>query len=234
MRRTFTIFSTIQFGLLLGTILGGEPIALFNARDLTGWTNLKGEPAQVGHGWAMEEGGVLHRVGKGGDIMTAQQFATFTLSWSWKITAKGNAGLKYLVAPYGDRGHLGVEYQLLDDDGHPDGKVGPHRQTGALYDILAPDAATKKLKPIGEWNESKIEVTRTHFTHWLNGAVVAKVERNGAAWREGFAKSKFKNLPTFAQNERGHLLIQDHNDEFWIKDLVLTELAEPAEKAAGN
>src|SRR5690606_20693613 len=121
------------------------------------------------------ENGVLHRAAKAGDIFTAAEFGDFTLEFEWKIAARGNSGVKYRVKQFERKGLLGLEYQLLDDDGHPDSRVGAQRRTASLYDILPPEKGTAPRKP-GEWNTTKIVVKGNAIEHWLNGTRVLAVD----------------------------------------------------------
>lgn len=208
--------------LLCATGMAGEPVALFNGKDLTGWTLADGKP--VAAGWMVEPEGVLHRAGKGGDIYTAKEYGDFELSFDWKIAAAGNSGVKYRVTAYEKKGFLGPEYQLLDDTKHPDSKVGPQRQTASLYDIFPADAALKKLNPPGEWNTTKIVVQGTRFEHWLNGVKVLETDTSSEAFKTAVAKSKFKNTAGFALNAKGRIMLQDHGDEAWFRNLSIREL----------
>jgi hypothetical protein len=194
---------------------------LFNGKDLTGWTNGAGQAVTAG--WVVEDGGVLHRAAKGGDIYTAEEYGDYELTWEWKISPAGNSGLKYRVLQIPGKGYLGCEYQMLDDAKHPDGKIGPHRQTAALYDILPP-AADKPLKPVGEWNTSKIIVKNNTFEHWLNGIKVLSVDLASETFKAARAKSKFKNVPHFAENAKGRIMLQDHGDEAWFRNLAIKPL----------
>ena len=214
--------------LLLSTFLifsasAQDAKPLFNGKDLTGWTSADGKPVTATTGWIVEEGGVLHRAAKGGDIFTAEEYGDYELTWEWKIAAAGNSGLKYRVLQYPGKGNLGCEYQMLDDAKHPDGKIGPHRQTAALYDILPP-AADKPLKPVGEWNASKIIVKGNTFEHWLNGTKVLSVDLSSETFKAARAKSKFKNVPQFAENAKGRIMLQDHGDEAWFRNIALKPL----------
>jgi Domain of Unknown Function (DUF1080) len=194
---------------------------LFNGKDLTGWTTGDGKPVTAG--WVVEADGVLHRASAGGDIFTAQEYGDYELTWEWKISPGGNCGLKYRVMQYPGKGYLGCEYQLLDDAKHPDGKIGPHRQTASLYDILPP-AADKPLKPVGEWNTSKIIVKGNTFEHWLNGTKVLSVDLTSETFKAARAKSKFKAVANFAENPKGRIMIQDHQDEAWFRNIKIKPL----------
>jgi hypothetical protein len=209
------------FLLLAATcVLAGDPVSI---QPLTNWTTADGKPVTTA-GWVADKDGVLHRAGKGGDLYSAREYSDFEFSWEWKIAAGGNSGVKYRVTAYPEKGNLGLEYQLLDDAKHPDAKVGPQRQSASLYDFVAPDAAAKKLNPPGEWNTSKVVVRGSKIEHWLNGARVVEMDTASDAWKAAHAKSKFKGVAGFAQNKKGRIMLQDHGDEVWFRNLTVKEL----------
>ncbi|MDB4409132.1 DUF1080 domain-containing protein [Akkermansiaceae bacterium] len=139
------------------------------------------------------------------------------------MSEKGNSGVKYRVTKYG-KNLLGPEYQVLDDDKHPDGKVGPNRQTASLYDILPADAGKKKLKPVGEWNQSSIVAKGNHLQHFLNGEKVIDLKVGSDEWKKLVGESKFKKQEAFAENAKGRLMLQDHSDPVWYRNLAVKEL----------
>ena len=196
-------------------------VSIFDGETLKGWHTGNGKAVEEG-AW-VAEGGVLHRKGKGGSLFSEKEYGDFEFRWEWKISPKGNSGVKYRVTKYG-KSLLGPEYQVLDDKGHPDGKVGGHRQSASLYDILAADAETKKLKPVGEWNQSRVVVRRGHFQHFLNGAKVIDITVGSDQWKSLIAKSKFKKTEGFAENAKGRIMLQDHNDPVWYRKLEIKEL----------
>jgi hypothetical protein len=198
--------------------LAGDPVSI---QPLTNWTTSDGKPA--GTGWVAEKDGVLHRATKGGDLYSTKEYSDFEFSWDWKIAPGGNSGVKYRVISYGGE-NLGPEYQLLDDEKHADAKVGPQRQSASLYDFVPPDAKAKKLHAPGEWNTSKIVVRGTKIEHWLNGAKVVEMDTSTDAWKAALAKSKFRNRKEFAQNKKGRIMLQDHGDEVWFRNLTIREL----------
>lgn len=195
------------------------PAPLFDGKSLAGWVKADGTPAQAGSGWEVADG-ILHRKGAGGDLYTAKEYGDFVLEWEWKISPGGNSGVKYRVTRYGNA-LLGIEYQLLDDAKHADGKSATHR-TASIYDLFAA-AADKPVKPVGEWNRSKVVVRGSHFEHWLNGAKVAECDTSDAAWKDAVAKSKFRKQPDWAQNRKGKILLQDHGNEVWFRNLTILE-----------
>ncbi len=196
---------------------------LFNGKDLTGWRSFN-KQTPPGAGWTVVDG-ILTKGPKapGGNIVTTESFTDYELVWEWKIAAKGNNGLKYLIDE--NRGGApGPEYQMLDDDGHPDGKInGTKRQTAALYDILAA-SADKKLKPPGEWNESKIIVKGNQVEHWLNGAKVLSYELGSPELKAAIANSKFKAAAGFGEKITGPVMLTDHMDEVAFRTIKIHTL----------
>jgi hypothetical protein len=195
---------------------------LFDGTSLQGW-RLYGQPGPPGSGWQVQHG-VLKKLAKvrGGDIITETKFGDFDLSWEWRLEPGANNGLKYLVTEQRTAGP-GPEYQMVDDVGHPDGRRGPKRQTGSFYDVL-PAPTTKPLKPVGEWNQSRVFLQGQHVEHWLNGVKLFDYELGSAALKEAVAASKFKNAPGFGDKIQGHIMLTDHQDECWFRNIKIREL----------
>jgi len=95
---------------------------LFDGQTHQGWHSFKRNsfPAT---GWLVEDGW-LHCLGtSGGDVLSDREFDQFELQWDWKLEQGGNSGLKYFVLESRNSA-LGHEYQMLDDQVNPDGKLG--------------------------------------------------------------------------------------------------------------
>lgn len=195
---------------------------LFDGKSLQGW-HLYPKKGQPEKGWAVENGSIK-KIGKerGGDIVTDRAFGDFDFRWQWRLTAGGNNGVKYLVTEERTSAP-GHEYQMIDDMGHPDGKLGAKRQTASFYDVLPP-AADKPLKPVGEWNSSRVLVRGNHVEHWLNGKKVLEYELGSEAVKTAVAASKFKNAAGFGTKISGHIMLTDHQDECWFRNLKIREL----------
>jgi hypothetical protein len=210
---------------LCGSVLAetaGDWRPLFNGRDLEGW-RLFGSDKPPGPGWKVVDGTLVKAAGvRGGDIVTKETFTDFEFSWEWKVAAKGNNGVKYLVTE-ARKGAPGPEYQLLDDSGHPDGKNGNKRLTAALYDILPGDTAGA-AKPAGEWNESRLVIRGNDVEHWLNGKKVLAYQLGSDALKAAIAQSKFKSQPGFGEKIAGHLMLTDHGDECAFRKLRLRKI----------
>lgn len=209
---------------------------LFDGTTLSGWRGFHSDQTPenpIPGGWMVKDGSLHKAAGRGtaehpgGDLITVDQFAKFELSIEWKISNGGNSGIKYLVSeslPPTGRGAISFEYQVLDDDNHPDAKMGiaGNRTSGALYDLIAP--AARKLRPIGEFNQTRIIVRGDRIEHWLNGVRVVAYDRTSDDYRQHLAQSKFKSTKGFGEARQGHLLLQDHGDAVWYRNIKIREL----------
>ncbi len=204
-----------------------EFLSLFDGKTLQGWTDTNGKPPTAG--WVVEDGAIHRTAQKAGNIITERQFDNFDLRFEWKVNKGGNSGLKYRTFPVPKKGLYGCEYQILDDDNHPNGKKATTR-CGALYDLYAPDEGQKVVKPVGEYNASRVVAQGTRIEHWLNGKKILEVDTASDDWKERIAKSKFKSFKEFAAEKPGPILLQDHNNEIWFRNIVIRSL--PGRQAA--
>jgi hypothetical protein len=199
---------------------------LFDGTSLGGWRAYK-RPDATGTRWVVKDGLLCLDPGdktdtRGArDIVSTTPYAQFELAWDWRVSAGGNSGLKYFVLEDRDAA-IGHEYQLIDDAKHPDAKVGPHRQTAALYDVFP--AANRPSKPAGEWNTSRVVVRGAEVEHWLNGTKVLAYALDSPALREAVAKSKFKDVERFGKPQNGLILLQDHGDAVCYRNVKVRAL----------
>jgi hypothetical protein len=194
---------------------------LFNGEDTSGWRQF-GKQTPPGPGWKVEEG-VLKKLAKqrGGDIITTNTFDDFEFYWEWRLQPKANNGIKYLVTEQRP-GAPGPEYQMIDEEAGEDIAKQTHL-TASFYDVLPPDAK-KPLKKAGEWNSSRLIIKGHHVEHWLNGAKVLEYELGSDVVKAAVARSKFKNAPKFGEKIQGHILLTDHGDEAWYRNVKIREL----------
>ena len=186
---------------------------LFADGDFSNWTDLKKRP--VTKGWHINNDSV-HRRSKCGDIITKQHYDNFELRFDWKISDAGNSGVKYRT-----HGSLGLEYQVLDDAKHVDRKNPTHR-AASLYELVAAPES-KSLKPVGEWNHARIVANGHNIQHWLNGEKVVQIEVGSDDWKKRFQNSKYRKHKGFG-NWAGPILLQDHNDDVWYRNVQIREL----------
>lgn len=115
----------------------------------------------------------------------------------------------------------GPEYQLLDNIGHPDSEIYTHRAAD-LYDLIAATPVT--VNPAGEWNRTRLVVDNGRIEHWLNGFKVVETEMGTPEWEAMIAESKFADWEAFAATPEGHVVLQDHDDPVWFRNIKLRKL----------
>ncbi len=196
---------------------------LFDGTSTNGWNTPQGKPVPAG--WVVENGTLTAKKGgKGGDIISANQYGNFDLLVDFNIEAEGNSGVKYFYITYEKGGNLGLEYQILDDKLAEDNKKANHL-TGSFYDVIPPDESRKKVNPPGQWNTLRIVATGNQVQHYLNGVKILEFIRGSPAYMEAVSQSKFsKAVPAFGTVPKGHILLQEHGSEISFKNLKIKAL----------
>jgi len=206
---------------------------LWDGRSTKGWRGA-GSAAFPATGWSTANGELaVVAKGGGGDIMTDEEFGAFELQMEFKTTAGANSGIFYFLTSPHDAASgapLGLEYQILDDERHPDAKNGidGNRTLASLYDIY-PRAALRTnvgvAPKIDVWQHARI-VARADGSveHWLNGVKVLEFNRKSDDYKAHVATSKFKSTPGFGEAEKGRILLQDHGDAVAYRSIKIRPL----------
>ena len=200
---------------------------LFDGSNTDAWRDTKSEQFPE-HGWLVDEE-VLTVLGKnedqpgGHDIVSKKRFGNFELELDFKFVEGANSGVKYLVIdefPGKEGSFLGLEFQLVDNERHPDAMMGRegNRKMAALYDMIPP-SEDLAINPAGEWNKARIKLDGDKVEHWLNGEKVLEFDRKSLAFRELVSLSKYKDLENFGESETGHILLQGHGDDVSFRNI---------------
>ena len=158
---------------------------------------------------------------KRADLVTDREFTDFELRFDWKASKGGNSGVMYGVVEdpkYDAAWKTGPEYQLIDDVGFHI-KLEPERTRASNYSMHAPDPAQKVLKPVGEWNTTRLVVRGSHVEHWLNEKKVLEFERWTPEWNTLRDSGKWKSAPDYGKAKTGRIVIQDHGSIFWFRNV---------------
>jgi hypothetical protein len=215
-------------------------VLLFDGKTFDGWRGL-GRDSVMTDFWKVDNG-TIHKIDNklvpprangqkvnGGDLMTKETFENFELTFEWMIKDAGNSGIKYNVSEEISKAHgsgfnaLSFEYQILDDDDSLYvGKIKPCQFTASLYDMIPRNGG--KLNPAGQYNSGKIVLNGNHGEHWLNGEKVVEFEFGTAKFDSLFKASKYANYPDFEKRRAGHIVITNHSDESWYRNIKIRKL----------
>lgn len=223
-------------GVARGEVAGGETATmntlsgeqraagwrlLFDGRTTTGWRGYKQEG--MPSGWEATDG-ALTRTGRGGDIITVDQFGDFELELEWRLAPEGppgNSGIFYRVTEEADAIYWGApEMQILDNDRHGDGR-SPLTAAGSNYALHG--VGHEHTRPVGEWNAVRLVVSGNHVEHWQNGTKVVEYELGSPDWLERVANSKFAPHPLYGRARRGHIGLQDHGSYVAFRNIRIRE-----------
>ncbi len=204
-----------------------EWVSLFDGNSTSGWHSYG--KTNVGSTWKVDSG-ALHLVPpkdnkESGDLVSNDSYENFDLKLEWKIAPNGNSGIIFLVnedtSQYKNTYNTGPEMQVLDNNGHKDGKIVKHR-AGDLYDLIS--SSSEPVKPVGEWNQAEVIINKGKLDLILNGTNVVSTTLWDDNWNKLVAGSKFKTMPGFAKSHSGKIALQDHGNEVWYRNISIKKL----------
>lgn len=200
-------------------------VLLFDGETMEKWHGFQKE--DVPTAWEVEDGAIVLTGEGGGDIVTDEEYDNFELMLDWKISEGGNSGIMFNVSEdpkFENTYQTGPEMQVLDDERHPDAKMGKNnnRQAGSNYDLHP--LTTPAVNPAGEYNSVRLVVEDGNVEHYLNGKKVVEYTLWSPEWNSMVAESKFASMPDYGQYKSGHIALQDHGDKVWFKNVKIRQL----------
>lgn len=199
---------------------------LFDGNSFDGWRNFGRDTLA---GWTIDSGRML-ALGQGGDhandIITKEQFENFELSLEWKTSKGGNSGIFFnaiedtsIEAIY----EVAPEYQLIDEASWDGEALSEGQKAAACYDMYYAKPE-KILRPVGDWNISKIVVNNGHVEHWLNGELTVEYQMWTPEWDSLKSVRKWKDYPLWGTARKGHIGLQDHGRQTWFRNIKIRTL----------
>lgn len=211
-------------------------VKVFDGSSVSGWRGYN--RADAPGAWTVEDGALkINRKSSKdkwhadrGDLIYPVKYQNFELKLEYKVAKGSNSGILYLVTEIPNKliYHSAPEFQILDNENHPDAKRGKNgnRQAGSLYDLIA--ANPQVSKPYDTWNSVRIVVKKGHVEHYLNGKKVVKYQLWGEDWKSLVAESKFKSWNEFlmpgGSTQSGYIALQDHHDDVWFRNIRIKKL----------
>lgn len=228
MRPILFFFTSFLTSLLLTNSASAEStwIDLFNGNSVDAWRAFRGEEFPS-TSWAIENG-ILISQSKAPriDIITRQNFSDFELELEWRLEPHGNSGIFFRINEETNSiWHAAPEYQILDDGP----ETVPIHTTGSLYDLLPPNQ-NKKMRPTGEFNETRIVAKGNKIEHWLNGEKILSYDFDDPELKEKIKNSKFGSYSEFARNQEAPIGLQHHGDTVGFRKIRIREISSPNEK----
>jgi cytochrome c len=227
----------LLFVFALPFIGNAQNNTLSDVEKKEGWTLLyDGKTNKGWHTYHQKEAGVAWEAKGGalylnkdnkegrGDLVTDGEFENYELKLQWKIEKCGNSGIIFNSIEsdkYGYSFLTGPEMQVLDNECHEDAKIIKHR-AGDLYDLISCKRET--VRPAGEWNDVRIVSKNAHYEFWLNGEKVVEFTMHTPEWDTMVKGSKFKSMPDFGKATKGHIVLQDHGNGVWYRNIKIKTL----------
>lgn len=207
---------------------------LFDGKTMNGWRNFYKK--DLGGAWqvsAIDKAITLDATFKegwmakgGGELTTNDIYENYEFSIDWKISEGGNSGIIFNAQEDDQKKHpyawnTGPEFQVLDNERHDDGKIQKHR-AGNLYDIFKYEP--ENVRPQGQWNTAKIKQKNGHVELYLNGRKVIEYTIGSEEYKKAVAESKFKDDPMWGTYTKGHIVLQDHGNQVWYRNIKIRKL----------
>jgi hypothetical protein len=213
-------FAAALYGQQPNTLSRAEKAAgwilLFDGKTMQGWED-PSKKNPPGDAWSIEGGALKakRRPQVRQDLFTTATFRDFELAFDWRISPKGNSGVKYRIQdrffveekssdPARARFEDNTNYRMLHRLSQFPAD-GQEYVVGFEYQVVDNAAlpsgrgelqragslydmigvSTDASRPVGEWNNARIVVRGTRIEHWLNAVKVVDSALDSAQVKAG-------------------------------------------------
>lgn len=190
-------------------------VELNNGKDLSNWLGAT-------ENYEVKDGAIVCKQGKGGDLLSKDEYENFTLRFEFKLPPAGNNGIALRTPVGGHSSSDGLEIQVIDNDGynakHPDAPLKPFQYHGSLYHCVG--AKHGYLRPVGQWNYQEIEVRGQTIKVTLNGTKILHVDI------DQLDRSQIEHAPKGLDNRKGHIGFAGHSDPVAFRSFKVRKIAD--------
>jgi Domain of Unknown Function (DUF1080) len=185
---------------------------LDNGKDLSNWQGAV-------ENYEVVDGNIVCKQGKGGDLLTKEEYGDMTLRFEFKLPPAGNNGIALRTPLGGHSAKDGLEIQVIDTDGY-EAKTGkplqPYQVHGSVYHVLG--AKRGFLRPAGEWNTEEIELRGNRIKVTLNGTKILDADLDSLDY------SGVKTKPAGVERKTGHIGFAGHSDPVAFRNFRVKRL----------
>jgi len=197
----------------LAEIEGGDAAfnSLFDGQSFTGWIGATAN-------YQIVDGAIQCKPGRGGNLLTAENYGDFVLRFEFRLPPRGNNGLAIRTPhPNSHPSTDGIELQVLDNTSPRYARLHDYQFHGSAYG-LAP-AHRGYLRPVGQWNYEQVTARGDRIEVDLNGFQILSV--NLADVREHPLDGK---AHPGAFRTTGHLGFCGHSDPVAFRNIRVKRL----------
>lgn len=185
--------------------------AVFNGRDLSGWSG----PVE---NYEVRSGSLVCKPGKGGTIYTDETYQDFAVRFEFRLPAGGNNGLAIRYPGKGDTAYVGMcELQVLDNTAEKYSRLDPRQYHGSAYGMVP--AHRGYLRPVGEWNYQEVTVEGSTIKVELNGTLILDADLSQVSEYMGGRPHPGKD------RSEGHFGFAGHSDPVEFRNVHIKRLS---------
>lgn len=185
---------------------------LDNGKDLSNWQGAV-------ENYEVVDGNIVCKQGKGGDLLSKEEYGDMVLRFEFKLPPAGNNGIALRTPLGGHSAKDGLEIQVIDTDGY-EAKTGkalqPYQVHGSLYHLVG--AKRGYLRPVGEWNTEEIEVRGNRIKVTLNGTKILDANLDELDY------SGVKTKPAGVTRKTGFIGFAGHSDPVAFRNFRVKRL----------
>jgi hypothetical protein len=188
-----------------------EFTALFNGRDLEGWTGAT-------DGYRIEDESLFCKPGHGGNLYHERTLKDFIVELEINLPPGGNNGLALRYPGQGDTAYTGMcELQVLDNTHPRYAKLDPRQFHGSVYGQVAAERGYQRS--VGSWNHQRVTVQEHRITVEVNGTVILDSDISTVEDLM-YPKEKFAGR----LRESGHFGLAGHGDPVRFRRIGVREI----------